>query len=98
MPAAAPLQIPRVSTDLTVISDAKSVASFFSETCAPRATEAGPRVGGGKWDGLCGACAGDCSAKDPYYDYAGSLRCLMEDAGEAEEGRGRGRGCGQRML
>lgn len=29
------------------------------------------------------ALQGDCSSEDPYFDYPGSLRCLMEGAGEA---------------
>lgn len=63
-----------------VTADASSVANFFSEVCAPRTTADGPRTGGQKWDPLCTACGGDCSTEDPYYDYKGTLRGLMEGA------------------
>uniref|UniRef100_A0A672J420 Serotransferrin n=1 Tax=Salarias fasciatus TaxID=181472 RepID=A0A672J420_SALFA len=53
----------------------EAVASFFQSSCAPGATR------GNK---LCEACKGDCSRShnEPYYDYAGALQCLAEDAGD----------------
>jgi melanoma-associated antigen p97 len=73
--------IPVVSNNAVVTDDAESVASFFSKTCAPRVTSDGPGVGGTKYAGLCTACSGDCGTDgEPYYDYAGSIRGLMEDA------------------
>ena len=63
-------------------NDAASVASFFASTCAPRVTADGPAVGGGKMEAMCSGCDGDCSETDPYYDYAGSLKCLTEGAGD----------------
>ncbi|KAL4428192.1 hypothetical protein ABPG75_002281 [Micractinium tetrahymenae] len=72
--------MPPVNSDSTVNADAQSVAAFFSATCAP--SEDGALTAGGKWDGVCTACTGDCSATDPYYDYPGSLRCMMEGAGD----------------
>jgi melanoma-associated antigen p97 len=63
-------------------NDAASVASFFASTCAPRVTADGPADGGGKMEALCSGCDGDCSESDPYYDYAGSLKCLTEGAGD----------------
>ena len=65
-----------------VQNDAASVAAFFSETCAPRVVSDGPADGGEKWPELCTACAGDCSEDDPFYDYAGSLKCLADGAGD----------------
>ena len=65
-----------------VQNDAASVAAFFSETCAPRVVSDGPADGGEKWDELCTGCAGDCSETDPFYDYAGSLKCLADGAGD----------------
>ncbi|KAL4859021.1 putative N-acetyl-gamma-glutamyl-phosphate reductase [Chlorella vulgaris] len=77
--------IPRVDSNDAVQADAESVASFFSTTCAPSTSDdfaEGPMLGGGKFDGLCTGCKGDCTVNDNYADYAGSLRCLMEDAGD----------------
>lgn len=65
-----------------VQADAESVASFFSATCAAGSNDDGPAVGGGAWEGMCTACKGDCSSSDPFFDYSGSVRCLMEGAGE----------------
>lgn len=48
--------------------------------CAPRVTDDGPRKGGQPYQPLCTACSGDCSESDPYYDYSGTLRGLIEDA------------------
>ncbi|GMH39771.1 hypothetical protein BSKO_07669 [Bryopsis sp. KO-2023] len=66
--------------------DAELVAGFFSETCAPRTSGRGPKIGdndvGEKWDKLCTGCKGDCSTNDIYYDYDGAFRCLTEDSGD----------------
>jgi melanoma-associated antigen p97 len=48
--------MPVVNSNGAVQTDAQSVASFFSETCAPRVTSDGPLRGGAAWDGLCTAC------------------------------------------
>ena len=78
-----PLQIPTVNSNAAVEADAESVAAFFSATCAP--SDAGALTSGaaGTWDGLCTACQGNCTTDSPYYDYPGSMRCLMEGAGGA---------------
>lgn len=72
--------MPVVNDDASITDDAESVASFFSEVCAPGSTEDGPISDGRQWDVLCSACAGDCSSDDPYAGYPGTLRGLMEDA------------------
>lgn len=59
-----------VNNDDNVPNDVETVASFFSQTCAP----------GSDYSQLCTACGGDCSESDPYADYEGSVRGLMEDA------------------
>ncbi len=59
-----------VNNDDSVPNDVETVASFFSQTCAP----------GSEYSQLCTACGGDCSASDRYADYEGSVRGLMEDA------------------
>eukprot|EP00889_Picochlorum_renovo_P006929 jgi/Picre1/33959/NNA_001437.t1 len=60
-----------VNNDDGVPNDVETVASFFSQTCAP----------GSEYSQLCTACGGDCSeSNDPYADYEGSVRGLMEDA------------------
>ncbi|KAI8111730.1 hypothetical protein M9435_004229 [Picochlorum sp. BPE23] len=60
-----------VNNDDGVPNDVETVASFFSQTCAP----------GSEYSQLCTACGGDCSeSNDPYADYDGSVRGLMEDA------------------
>eukprot|EP00899_Mesostigma_viride_P014739 jgi/Mesvir1/23266/Mv12880-RA.1 len=73
---------PIVSNDPNVQNDAETAADFFGDVCMPRVTDDGPRNGGLPWDALCESCAGDCSESDPYYDYAGALRCLMDDSGD----------------
>ena len=54
--AVAPGRLAVVETDAGVQADAQSVASFFNQTCAPRATQDGPKRGGGAWEGLCTGC------------------------------------------
>jgi hypothetical protein len=76
------LQMPVVSSSTGVLTDASSVASFFSSTCAPQKPGDGGAFGGAKWDKLCTGCGGDCTEADPYYDYAGSFRCLVEGKGD----------------
>ncbi|KAJ8367835.1 hypothetical protein SKAU_G00078630 [Synaphobranchus kaupii] len=53
----------------------EAVSAFFSESCAPGATQA---------SGLCHLCAGDCSKSqsESYYGYDGAFRCLKEGAGQ----------------
>ncbi len=75
------LQIPIQRTDGAEV-DASSVASFFSSTCAPQMPGSGGVLGGEMWDKLCTGCGGDCTEADPYYDYAGSFRCLVEGKGD----------------
>ncbi|KAI7836214.1 hypothetical protein COHA_009895 [Chlorella ohadii] len=72
--------IPRVDGNDGVQADAESVASFFSAVCAAGTNAAGPMLGGGAWSGMCTGCKGDCSSNDPFFDYDGTLRCLMEGA------------------
>lgn len=62
-----------------VNADAESVAEFFSEVCAPRVTDDGPRSDGTPYGPLCSACGGDCTEDSPYYDYPGTLRGLNDD-------------------
>nr|CAK18222.1 transferrin [Chamaeleo chamaeleon] len=54
----------------------KAVASFFSASCVPGASE----------PNLCALCAGKgqekCSRNDPYSGYSGALECLKSGAGE----------------
>eukprot|EP01026_Neomeris_dumetosa_P063527 TRINITY_DN602_c0_g2_i1.p1 TRINITY_DN602_c0_g2~~TRINITY_DN602_c0_g2_i1.p1 ORF type:complete len:722 (+),score=149.30 TRINITY_DN602_c0_g2_i1:47-2212(+) len=75
-----------VNSEDLVQNDAESVAGFFSQVCAPRVTSSGPAFDSTgeaiSWDELCTGCGGDCSTEDPYYNYPGALRCLMEDAGD----------------
>lgn len=71
-----------ISNDVTVRSDAQSVARFFGNICSPRTTEDGPRTDGSPYSPLCSGCQEDCSTNDKYYSYDGSFRCLMEGGGD----------------
>ena len=51
-----PVQMPVVNSMSDVRADAESVASFFSETCAPGTNDEGPMDGGKAWDKMCSAC------------------------------------------
>eukprot|EP00199_Chlamydomonas_sp_CCMP681_P000837 CAMPEP_0119115828 /NCGR_PEP_ID=MMETSP1180-20130426/51954_1 /TAXON_ID=3052 ORGANISM="Chlamydomonas cf sp, Strain CCMP681" /NCGR_SAMPLE_ID=MMETSP1180 /ASSEMBLY_ACC=CAM_ASM_000741 /LENGTH=506 /DNA_ID=CAMNT_0007104925 /DNA_START=41 /DNA_END=1558 /DNA_ORIENTATION=- len=82
--------MPVVDTDSRVRTDAQSVSSFFGNVCAPRTTADGPTVGGSRYDPLCVGCqqgGGDCTdtsmTAEPYGDYAGAFRCMMEDMSAA---------------
>lgn len=76
--------------EANVQDDAEAVSKFFSSSCAGRTADNGPIItpdGNGKlWEPLCSACkAGDanrCTTQDPYYDYAGAFRCLVENSGD----------------
>lgn len=78
--------MPIVRNDPNIQDDAESFVSFFSKgVCAGRLSGNGPIKTadgkGAKWDKLCSACGGDCSddkEREPYYDYAGAFRGLME--------------------
>lgn len=72
--------VPPQNSDPGVNADAETVAAFFSSVCAPRVTDDGPRAGGNPYDKLCTACGGDCTEGSPYFDYAGTLRGVMEGA------------------
>ena len=72
--------IPVQTSDKKANTDAESVASFFSATCAVGSNADGPSTGGGPWAGLCTACGSDCSDSSPYAGYEGTIRGLMEDA------------------
>ncbi|KAI8467189.1 MAG: hypothetical protein J3K34DRAFT_523936 [Monoraphidium minutum] len=74
--------MPVVQSDPMVQPDAQSVAAFFTQTCAPRATPDGPTRGGSPWAGLCSGCQGDCAEEGAYGDYPGALRCLMSGGGD----------------
>jgi melanoma-associated antigen p97 len=67
-----------VSNDTSIQADAQTAASFFSQVCAPRVTSDGPKTDGTAWEPLCTACGGDCTEDSPYYDYAGTMRGLMD--------------------
>ena len=71
--------IPVENNDKKVNTDAETVASFFSATCAVGSNADGPSSGGGPWAGLCTACESDCSENSPYAGYEGTIRGLMED-------------------
>eukprot|EP01023_Acetabularia_acetabulum_P056334 TRINITY_DN653_c2_g1_i1.p1 TRINITY_DN653_c2_g1~~TRINITY_DN653_c2_g1_i1.p1 ORF type:complete len:719 (-),score=185.58 TRINITY_DN653_c2_g1_i1:290-2446(-) len=75
-----------VSSDDLVQDDAESISGHFSTVCAPRVTPEGPAFDAAgeptNFDKLCTACKGDCSTSDPYYNYAGAFRCLMEKSGD----------------
>lgn len=80
-----------VDEDGSVLPDAEAVAAFFGDTCAPRTGTLGPKLERTEngditsvlWEeGLCTSCAGDCTTEDPYYDYTGSLQCLMDNKGD----------------
>ncbi len=85
---AAPVQV--VRNDPKVEDDAESMAAFFSGgMCAGRTVDNGPvntdDKKGARWQPLCSRCKGDCSsdvAQEPFYDYAGAVRCLHEDSGD----------------
>jgi melanoma-associated antigen p97 len=65
-----------------VQDDAASVSAFFGKVCAPDVkVPDGPVKGGKPWAPLCELCAGDCSATDPYADYAGPIKCVLEGDG-----------------
>lgn len=75
--------IPAVGNgSLDILDDAEAVAAFFNTTCAPRTGPVGPKIGedgsSQLWDDLCIGCKGNCTEHDPYYDYRGAVRCLME--------------------
>lgn len=64
-------------------TDAESVVSFFSQTCAVGEGYAfigdGPDSKTEEWSELCTACVGNCSDNSPYSDYEGAVRGLMDD-------------------
>lgn len=72
--------MPVKNSDKSITTDAETVTSFFSKTCAVGSNADGPSTGGGPWSGLCTACGGDCSEDSVYAGYEGSVRGLMEDA------------------
>jgi len=77
--------IPVMNSELNVEEDAESVATFFNRVCASGTAVDGPLVGGGAWTPLCASCKGNCGTSlegEPYVDYEGSLRCLMEGSGD----------------
>ncbi|KAF5834924.1 hypothetical protein DUNSADRAFT_8150 [Dunaliella salina] len=70
----------RADPDGEINGDAFSFAKFFRKgVCAPRVVADGPIKGGKKYDELCVACAGDCSAEDPYAGYGGALKCMRDN-------------------
>lgn len=77
--------MPFVANNASVQNDAESAAAYFGKVCAARVANNGPTLTqngtGAKWDELCGACKGDCSTTDPYFDYEGAFRCLADGAG-----------------
>lgn len=78
--------MPVMDNEPSVENDAESVAAYFNLSCAPRASNNGPQNtpdGNGRlWPPLCEICKGSCDNRDQYYDYAGALRCLIEDQGK----------------
>ncbi|XP_036985916.2 lactotransferrin [Artibeus jamaicensis] len=59
----------------------EAVANFFSASCVPCAD-------GAQYPNLCRLCAGAgedkcaCSSREPYFGYAGALKCLQDGAGD----------------
>ncbi|XP_035279004.1 transferrin-a isoform X2 [Anguilla anguilla] len=59
----------------------KAVSEFFSESCVPGADQ---DMHAKKYNNLCSLCGNDCSRthKNPYYDYSGAFKCLVERGGD----------------
>lgn len=77
------MPLAREADAASVQDDAASVSAFFGKVCAPGVKEPdGPVRGGKPWQPMCEACAGDCSAADPFADYAGPVKCVLQGAAE----------------
>lgn len=65
-----------------------ALGGYFSQSCAPGALSDKYNPAGTNPKSLCDLCIGEqenfCARSDaePYYDYSGAFRCLVEDAGE----------------
>ncbi|KAJ8032847.1 Melanotransferrin [Holothuria leucospilota] len=66
----------------------RAVGMFFNSSCAPGAKSAKYDIYGSNPESLCENCIGKdddhCArnSHEPYYDYSGAFRCLVEDAGD----------------
>ncbi|MCO5549358.1 hypothetical protein L7F22_002828 [Adiantum nelumboides] len=67
--------MPLITKNASKMHDIQSVEAFFKKSCA---------ISEESSNGICTACKDttNCNDDDPYYDYAGAFRCLVEDSGD----------------
>lgn len=57
----------------------KNAATFFNQSCAPNALIDKHNPTGDNPVTMCALCKGKCSGSDPYANYDGALKCLIEE-------------------